>query len=456
MGATLGILLLLIGLFLLFLLGATIWDFFQAALRLGPYAEDATGEAIRNTGLVLVAFFGAPFLVWRTWVAARQADLQFEALFNDKINAAATGLSARQEVTRLVEESGTHRVLSEWQDDLVTRATAIDRLEGLAIEAIERGDFAPAQRIAKLLSVYVQELSREHPARENPADIWARLTKGADHSPALQPSDISKDYGILPDQITPKGQRAWSGSLAGLKRSDLERAVQSLGRINPRNDRARSEFNPANIVLRGCNLQGLDLSELNLQGALLTNAKLQGSNLYKTFLNATDLSGANFLGANLDSAFLNDAVLDWANFQWARMMGAQLVQAQMLMIAMQGAMLRGANLQGARVGKVDLRSTDLGRAHLEGATLKQVDLRGAFLDETLFSEKTDFQPENMGGAATRKLQPVAATELAVYSTAIFQDDSLKSNPNQVTESPFHLAWRSWAKREHPEVIIAGD
>jgi hypothetical protein len=126
-------------------------------------------------GALLVALLGAPFLIWRTVVAQRtleatqrQTVLQEEAQFNDKINAAATDLAARRQVTRIVGYGAQKRILTEWQDDLVTRAAAIDRLEGLAQEAIERDDYPPAQRIARMLSIYVQELSREYPASEAP------------------------------------------------------------------------------------------------------------------------------------------------------------------------------------------------------------------------------------------------------------------------------------------------
>lgn len=278
LGAFVGFCLIVIVVFLVAMLAATMWDFLRAALRLGPYAQDATGEAIRNIGLVLAAFFGAPFLVWRTWVAARQTNLQDEALFNDKINA-ATDLAARRQVTRVVEQDQKEVVLTEWEDDLVTRAAAIDRLEGLALEAMERQDYAPAQRIARMLSIYVQELSRAYPP--------------------LDPDD----------EAQLGGHEVWEEPVFPA-RPDMERAAQSLGRINPQDETIRAAFGRGNIDLRRCNLQGFDLRGLNLQGANLEMAHLQGANLGRAQLQGAVLGGAQMSeSTNLGDATLRGASL---------------------------------------------------------------------------------------------------------------------------------------------------
>ena len=125
--------------------------FFQASFRVPPYHSDSDGSAIRNVGLVLAALFGLPFIVWRSIVAARQVNISDEALFNDKINDGAKELRARRELTRIVVRNGEEVVIRELEDDLVARAAAIDRLEGLANE---RNDVAP--RIVRLLATYVR------------------------------------------------------------------------------------------------------------------------------------------------------------------------------------------------------------------------------------------------------------------------------------------------------------
>jgi hypothetical protein len=173
-----------------------------------------------SIGALLVALLGAPFLIWRTLVAQRtleatqrQTELQEEeAQFNDKINAAATDLAARRQVTRVAidpngdivrDKEGKETILTEWQDDLVTRAAAIDRLEGLAQEAIERDDYPPAQRIARMLSIYVQELSREYPAKTRAGIREPRADAGLGQNAPPRPPSRHGTRRPKPGRINP-------------------------------------------------------------------------------------------------------------------------------------------------------------------------------------------------------------------------------------------------------------
>jgi len=238
-------------------------------------SPDSADTTLRWTLLTLTALTGAlgavvalPLTLIRIRQTQRQTNLQDESLFNDKINAAATDLAARRQVTRVLHaETPEECIVTEWQDDLVTRAAAIDRLEGLALE---RADIAP--RIARMLSIYVQELSREHPAKS------------------------------VPEGASPGELRQWAQTLRPVARPDMERAVQSLGRINPTDDDARAAFDPGNIDLRRCNLQGFDLAHRNYQGAQLNEAQMQGANLFRAQMQGADLSWAQMQGADLSGA----------------------------------------------------------------------------------------------------------------------------------------------------------
>lgn len=199
------------------------------------FGDPAEGQQTSlGTGALIAAILGAPFIIWRTLVAQRQANTQEESLFNEKINAAAADLAARRQVTRVVNE-GTDKecILTEWQDDLVTRAAAIDRLEGLANE---RPDATP--RIARQLSIYLRELSIEFPPVKIPKDL-ARVARRT-----------------FVQQIVPA-------------RPDMERAAQTLGRLQ---DIEGSGLLSSDIDLRKTNLQAFDLRSLSFRGAKFSDA----------------------------------------------------------------------------------------------------------------------------------------------------------------------------------------
>ncbi|WP_284263998.1 pentapeptide repeat-containing protein [Roseicyclus amphidinii] len=395
-------------------------------------------------GALLVALLGAPFLIWRTVVAQRtldetkrQTDLQAEAHFNDKINAAATDLAARRQVTRVVkDEGGKETVLTEWQDDLVTRAAAIDRLEGLALEALERGDYAPAQRIARMLSIYVQELSREHPPKPAPKFDSAK-------------------------QI-----REWASTLRPVARPDMERAAQSLGRINPRDETVRAVFDPTNIDLRDCNLQGFDLDGSNYRGSRMKRADLCGA-----FLEETQIQRADFCDSRLMGAYLARAEMEGADFQRAELQGTVLVDAQMQETVffnsklqqadLRRAVLHGASLIGAELERANLYGSKMQGAHLIGAQMQGVDL-----GQVEMSENTITNAANLQGAAIALVDNITISQLRSHWPRMiaFLESLPEGAPEhwmQLTVEDFSFAafnrdWRAWAATLDPPVTIAPD
>ena len=63
--------------------------------------DNDDGKAIRNVGLVVVAFFGAPLLVWRSVVAQKQADTAEQNHITDQINKAVEGLGSEKAVNKI-------------------------------------------------------------------------------------------------------------------------------------------------------------------------------------------------------------------------------------------------------------------------------------------------------------------------------------------------------------------
>lgn len=392
----------------------TLVDFMKAALHMPPYHQVNDGAAIRNIGLVLAALLGAPFVIWRSYVAAKQARIQDEALFNDKINAAAADLSARRQVTRVVHHGTENEdILTEWQDDLVTRAAAIDRLEGLANERPDA-----IRRIARQLSIYVRELSRENPPKEVPSD----------------------DMDVLD---------AWAGALEPI-RPDMESAVQTLGRLQiiPNHGLQKGD-----IDLRKANLQGFDLSELSFNDALFSESHLQGANLFlsqlqrakfyranlhRADLTQTDCNNANFEGAFMQGIYLHDADASRADFSWAKLHKANL---------------SGSNFGSAFLGRADLSCGVIAAANLEDAILIGSDLRGADFRKVSLDQKTQAPKAIWRGAGLSHLNVDEYPRLELVKDDVFADGSVQlpdgaTRPSHWADEELGLvefdnAWQEW-------------
>ena len=271
------------------------------------------GTAVALLMGVLAASATIFFSIIRVWINERTASSAEGALFNDKINAAVSDLHAQRQITKWLCTGAQNG----WEDDVTRRNGAIDRLLGLASEEPN----APP-RIARMLSVYIKELSREYPAKTPPQ------------------TDV------------PKSLRAWAQKLK-FTRSDMQLAVQVLGQLRKESGHTLEN---GEIDLTGTNLQGFYLKNLNfnnvsfkdaqLQGAVLINAQLQGAKLLSAQLQGADLCHAQLQGAKLFNAQLQGAELVNAQLQGADLIDAQFDPATTLIAARySGAAMRVVDFQ---------------------------------------------------------------------------------------------------------------
>ncbi len=144
---------------------------------------------------VLGAVLAFPITLIRLSLSRHQNDHADNVLFNERVRAASADLFATRTLTKTTQtaEGTDHHDIQE--DDITRRNIAIDTLEALVAEHP-----SAAQRIARLLSAYVREMSREHPPEP------------------------------VPDGLNDGQLLDWVLQLT-VKRTDMQSAVQSLGRI---------------------------------------------------------------------------------------------------------------------------------------------------------------------------------------------------------------------------------
>ncbi len=271
---------------------------------------------------VIGAAIALPLTMARLRLTRRTNKTAEDALFNDKINEATKGLYARRQVSK-PNANGTYQDL--WEDDIVQRNAAIDRLEGLAKE-----DPKEVSRIARLLSVYVRELSKEFPPK------------------------------IRDDEQTDNPKVNWARNLSPV-RADMEKSVQTLGRLSRISD---TPLRDGEFDLRGCNLQAFDLTGAQLEHCLLSGSSLQGAKLVEAQLHGSDLSFAQ-----LEAAYLVDADLSEAN---------------LFMADLRVAALNDANLQNSHCFRTGFDGTNLSGALFQHSSLQGASFHGAIVKETWF------------------------------------------------------------------------
>ena len=283
----------------LFFIASVMWLLFFTSLFVGllatiwlvistktPTSSDViwdwrfTSICLAALTATLGAVVALPFTLVRLTYVRRQTETATQALFNDKINAAVTDLHAQRQITKW-DEGG--KAQNGWDDDITRRNGAIDRLLGLAKEEPES-----APRVARMLSVYVKELSREYPAKK------------------------------LPQANDPSAIKEWARKLT-FARSDMQNAVQVLGKLRKESGQP---LDGGEIDLSETNLQGFDLSSLNFENVSFMAAQLQGADLGHAELQKADLEHAQLQGADLEQAHFDaETTLRGARFSYAGLRG---------------------------------------------------------------------------------------------------------------------------------------
>ncbi len=368
--------------------GSETWDFRFSLAKL---------TALTAT---LAAVVALPFTVVRLKLTREQTQTAAQTLLNERINAAVEALHAQRQVTKeIIGDDDIATFHDIWEDDVIRRNGAIDALQGLVKENPE---IAP--RVADMLSVYVRELSRVYPAVPVPA--------------GMEGEDLLE----------------WAYSLSPA-RSDMEKAVQTLGRLQTLKGVIKKEVK---IDLNGANLQGMSLNDLTFGNkANFRHARIQGANLYRAQMQEAHLSWAQMQGADLI----------WAQMQGADLGAAEMQGANLRLAKMQGAVLIDAEMQGADLIRAQMQGADLYRAEMQGAVLIGAQMQGATLTGAEFDESTDLRPATLRGAAMRSVDFTTLPQITAHLQDVFGDRSV-TLPEGTSDYPTH-----WNQDDPPPKIV---
>ena len=344
-----------------------------------------------HDALVLAAWYGVPFLIWRTVLADKQTKINQENHYTELFTKAMEQLGAIREVHD-----------KEPEPALEIRIGAIYSLERLAKDS-ER-DYGP---IIETLAAYIREHCRNPKTFDEEGlsgdELNQAQQKWEEVLSALKEEDF---YGIKFDQARyewikpllcnpPADRTDVAAALTVLSRRERNRNWTSTGEDETQPDFTGANFQGATLWnkseglaregtnLRLAHLEGADLREANLEGAKLMGAKLSGANLI----------AAKFKGANLSDA---------------KLVGANFINSKIVNVNLIGADLKGANLTMADI-KVDtiLKVAKLESAKFCGAVFCNVNLEGA-----------NFWDANLGGQSLMK--PIYRAHFLLESTSEIQ------------------------------------
>jgi hypothetical protein len=247
-------------------------------------------ETAKNFVLTFASAFGAPFLVWRAWIAHRQANAASEQA-RIAVENHITGIFSKSvELLGFVREGKTAgpggALFVGSLPNIEARLGALYSLERLLTESQK-----DQRAVLETLCAYVRENSSfEIPEDEGEAQEFGR--------------------GNLP----PKPSR----------RADIQAAITIIGR-RAAGIRRRAEEDGWGLDFQNSNLIAYDFSQLNFDRADLSNSFLNGANLagssfsnsifVDTFMRGAKMRGACFHYTCFDDCDLRGAEIESTDFK---------------------------------------------------------------------------------------------------------------------------------------------
>src|SRR6056297_1577024 len=150
---------------------------------------DVPGSSL-GVGGVTVALIGAPFVIWRSIVAQKQADIAEQGQITDRINKAVAGLGAEKEVKRQRRRKTSGKLafgkdangkidLSKPVMEEVTLPNLEVRIGAIfALRRIAKDSCEDRRDILDMLCAYVRENAPADGAKKSPHEVYKKLSEG--------------------------------------------------------------------------------------------------------------------------------------------------------------------------------------------------------------------------------------------------------------------------------------
>ncbi len=319
-GATVLIILVVVAsIYTIFLL----FGFYQLGLAVTgsiPYGEDGTGAAIRNIGLMVAATVSIPFLIWRSIVAQKQANIAEQGHITDTINKAVEGLGAEKTVKRIIElpQFETHEdEYGPIQDGVPVTATRADGTEIIKREAIE--ETLPNLEV-RVGAIYALERIAKDSLRDHLQIMEILCAYIRENAPAtsLEPTEPPFDRAV--------------------PRTDIQAAITVIGRRSQRQIdlewESRFRLNLKSTDLSGVDFTGADfsaalLSKCRLEMSIFRNSKLVGTIFDHSLVNFVDMFGAELRGTRFDHGTFS-GIIDPGKIYGVSFLGADISEVRFL------------------------------------------------------------------------------------------------------------------------------
>ena len=341
------------------LVGFIVWAGILYQVTLQSF-EKASHEALRNLLLGLAALLGAPFIVWRTYIASQQTRINQESHYTGLFTKAIEQLGADKVVrrNRFKPKFKVDKATAKFKEDEDGNPIIATRPDGSELGDWESKEESVANLEVRLGAIY----SLERIAQDSERDHWPIM----ETLTAYVRNNSGREIGSDDETEVPL-------------RIDIQAALRVIGRRS--SDRVRFERDQGQrLDLSACNSGNADLSGLDLSNAILSHGVFNQAQ----FRDA-DISNAEFVKTALVHAHLEQAKLENAFFASCDLTEAQFSDAKASQARFNSCQLVRSNCELADFENAVFQGGSLSQAFAEGANFLGASLNGTNLSDGTFS-----------------------------------------------------------------------
>ena len=353
-------------------LGAAVSALWKMMVAGGSGASEG---ASLGAGAIVVAFLGAPFLIWRTVIAQGNLEAAREGQITDRIAKAVEQLGAERTVKRKRGE--------ETEPNVAVRIGGILALERIAQDSVRFYEGRDHVRIMELLCAYIRTNAPAKDAKDHGFGPFRQQVSGPGAAEAMKNRrDALRDW--AKELPRPRADIAAALDVIG-RRGKAQLALEAAWPEQP-DAETRWPFDIDPPAPPGADAsrteRGRYMAEVASWKAAMDAYGGYRLNLTGTNLQRSDLSGKQLGGARLGRARLEGALGFEVELQGALFVSTQMVACRFDRSSLRYAFVPGVNLEAAELKEIDGRHLD---DHFNdgifaaGAELREVDLSGALL-----------------------------------------------------------------------------
>ena len=299
---------------------------------------ESPSATIRNLVVVVAGLVGLPLTLWRSCVAARQADTAQRNLLEQRYQKGAEMLGSA---------------------DVWTRVGGVFALQGLAQDHPQQYHV----QIMRLFCAFFRQNARPSQSaveREVETNDVKEKESSTGPTSGIFQGAVTDGLNVPETQTLAQDSQAIFNAFSDRGRKQIELEKGQGYRLD------LTDLNLRKMDLRGAKFENADLSGTDLSEAILWQAHFGRTRLRGTMLRSARLGAATFEACDelthSSPLQLGGANLFDSNFDEANLFSAQLAGANLTCASLRNANLSGANLAGANLSSADVSGATFSQA----------------------------------------------------------------------------------------------